>query len=111
LAAEVPFARAAKVFETLTHIPLSGSSLQRSVQEYGGRLVDLQAAEAEAMVKPPPKFDEASFRRVPPPDSEVMAVSMDGALIHVRGEGWKGSQDDHRVGRGAGRSGGCPGRS
>jgi hypothetical protein len=85
----VPFARAATVFETLTHIPLSRSSLQRLVQEYGERLVDLQAMEAEAMVKPPPKFDEAPFRQVPSPDSEVMAVSMDGAMIHVRGEGWK----------------------
>jgi hypothetical protein len=59
------------------------------VQEYGGQVVDLQAAEAEAMVNPPPKFDEVPFRQVPEPDSEVMAVSMDGARINVRGEGWK----------------------
>lgn len=41
------------------------------------------------MVKPPPKYDEGPFRQVPEPDSPVMAVSMDGAMIHVRGEGWK----------------------
>jgi hypothetical protein len=92
LAAEIPFARAAKVFERLTYMPLSGSSLQRLVQEYGGQVVDLQAAEATAMVKPPPKFDEGPFRLVPEPDSKVMAVSMDGAMVHVRGEGWKKSR-------------------
>ena len=68
---------------------MSRSSLQRLVQEYGGRVVDLQAAEAKATVIPPPKFDEASFRQVPQPDSEVMVVSMDGAKINIRGEGWK----------------------
>ena len=89
LAAEVPFARAARIFERLTRVPLSGSSLHRLAQEYGGQVVDLQAEEAEAMVKPPPKFDEVGFRQGPAPDSAVMAVSMDGAMVHVRGEGWK----------------------
>lgn len=89
LAAEIPFERAAKVFQTLTRIPMGRSSLHRLAQQYGGQLVDLQAEEAEAMVKPPAKFDEVTFRQVPQPDSEVMAVSMDGALLHVRGEGWK----------------------
>jgi hypothetical protein len=70
-------------------MPLSGSSLHRLVQEYGGQVVAMQAAEAEAMVKPPPQFDEGLFRAVPAPDSEVMAVSMDGAMVPVRGEGWK----------------------
>jgi hypothetical protein len=89
VAAEIPFARAAKIITGLTWMATSGSSLQRLVQDYGGRVVEQQAAEAEAMVKPPPKFDEARFRQVPEPDSAVMAVSMDGAMVNVRGEGWK----------------------
>ncbi len=52
-------------------------------------MVDQQAAEAEATVIPPPQFDEASFRQVPQPDSEVMVVSMDGTTINIRGQGWK----------------------
>ena len=89
VATEIPFGRAAQVFERLSRVPLSRSSLQRLVQEYGGQLVDLQAEEAEATVKPPAQFDEASFRQAPDPDSEVMTVSMDGAFINIRGEGWK----------------------
>lgn len=89
VAAEIPFARAAKIITGLTWMATSGSSLQRLVQDYGGRVVEQQATEAEAMVKPPPKFDEARFRQAPEPDSAVMAVSMDGAMVNVRGEGWK----------------------
>jgi hypothetical protein len=89
LVAEMPYDRAARTVEMLTGIPLSHSSLHRLVQEYGGRLVEGQAAEAESMVKPPAKFDEETFRQVPEPDSELMAVSMDGAMIHLRDEGWK----------------------
>jgi hypothetical protein len=90
LAAEIPsFDRAAAAFRVLTHLPMSKSSLHHLSQEYGGRLVELQAAEAAAMVKPPAKFDEGPFRQVPQPDSEVMAVSLDGGMIHVRQEGWK----------------------
>jgi hypothetical protein len=89
LTTEIPFERAATVIEALTGMPASRASLWRLVQEYGGRLVELQAAEAESMVKPPAKFDEEGFRQVPQPDSVVMAVSMDGAMVHVRGEGWK----------------------
>ncbi len=89
LAAEIPFERAAQAVDGLTRIPVSRSSLGRLVQEYGERLVERQAEEAESMVKPPAKFDETTFRRVPRPDSEVMVVSMDGAMIHIRQEGWK----------------------
>lgn len=60
------------------------------MQEYGGELVKQQAAEAEATVKSPSTVSEGeAWRAVPEPDSEVMSVSMDGAMINVRGEGWK----------------------
>jgi hypothetical protein len=89
LAAHIPYKRAAKTFEDLTAIPFSGSSLHRLMQEYGGQLVVQQAEEAEATIKPPAKFDEETFRQVPAPESEMVAVSMDGATIRIRHEGWK----------------------
>jgi hypothetical protein len=89
LCAEIPFERAADCFEALTNVSISKSSLQRLVQEYGGQLVEMQAEEAAAMVKAPTKFDEETFRQVPEPDSPVMAVSLDGTTVNIRGEGWK----------------------
>jgi len=89
VAAEIPFERAARTIDALTRIPVSSSTLCRLVHEYGDQLVELQAEEAESMVKPPAKFDEVTFRQVPLPDSEIMVVSMDGAMIHIRQEGWK----------------------
>jgi len=69
---------------------LLSSSLHRLVQQYGNRLVELQAAEAEATVKVPPTVAEGEpWRAVPERASEVMSVSMDGAMIDVRGERWK----------------------
>ena len=30
-----------------------------------------------------------TYRRIPEPDSEVMALSADGVMVHLREEGWK----------------------
>jgi len=70
---------------------MSKSSLQALVQEYGGLLVEIQEQEAEAMVKAPERGEdtEVVWRNVPEPDSEVMAVSLDGTMVNVIGEGWK----------------------
>lgn len=81
--------RAAASFEGMTKIPISKSSLGRLVTLYGGKIVRQQQAEAEAMVKPPAKEEVITIRQMPRPDSEVMALSMDGALVNIRGEGWK----------------------
>jgi hypothetical protein len=81
--------RAAASFEGMTKIPISKSSLGRLVTLYGSKIVLQQAAEAEAMVKPPAKEEVITVREMPRPDSEVMAISMDGALVNIRGEGWK----------------------
>jgi len=90
LGLEIPsYRRAARRFEGLTKMPMSKSSLARLVNEYGGKLVVQQAVEAEATVKAPKRGEEIVWREIPEPDSEVMAVSLDGALIHIRDEGWK----------------------
>ncbi len=83
------YRRAAAAFRELTHIPLSKSMLQQLVQEYGQVLVAQEAAEAEAMVRVPSKEEEVVWRQVPEPDSEIMNVSSDGVMIHLRNEGWK----------------------
>jgi hypothetical protein len=89
LAAEIPYQRAAKVFAELTGVFLSGSSLHRMVHDRGGQLVVQQAEEAEATMTLPAKSEEETFRQVTVPDADVMTVSMDGATIRIRQEGWK----------------------
>lgn len=92
LAVDIPsYRRAAGRFQKLTKMPMSKSSLQALVQEYGGQLVEAQEQEAEAMVKAPASGEETEvvWRQIPEPDSEVMAVSLDGTMLNIIGEGWK----------------------
>lgn len=90
LAADIAsYRRAAKRFVGLSKMPMSKSSLGRLVQEYGSQVVAQQATEAEATVSPPESGEEIVWRQLPEPDSEVMALSLDGVLINIRDEGWK----------------------
>ena len=52
-------------------------------------MVVQQQAEAEATVKPPEQDEVVTVREMSPPAGEVMAISMDGAMVNIRGEGWK----------------------
>jgi hypothetical protein len=89
-AVEIPsHRRAARNYEALTQLALSKSSLERLTDECGGRLVAEQAAEAEATVKLPERGEAAVRREVHEPDSDTMAVSLDGTTINVVGEGWR----------------------
>lgn len=83
------YERAAATFEALTRMPMSKSSLQRLVVETGAILVAEQEAEAQAMVQVPKDEAEVVWRDVPEPASEVMAVSSDGVMVNIIGEGWK----------------------
>ena len=90
MSVEIPsYARAAAQFSELTHVNLSKSSLQELVKVYGGRLVARQAHEAQAMVEIPHEETEVVWREIAEPTSEVMNISMDGAMVNIRGEGWK----------------------
>lgn len=90
LGVEIPsYRRAVENYSELTEVGVSKSRLGELIQSYGGQLVRQQAAEAEAMVKPPAKDEEIVWRQIPAPDSEVMNVSCDGTMINIRGEGWK----------------------
>ena len=64
-------------------------SVQRLVMEYGTELVIADEKEAEAMVCVPEEEEGVSWRRIPEPDREVMVVSADGVMVHLRDEGWK----------------------
>lgn len=89
-AAEIPsYARGATNFSELTGVPLSESALQRLTLEYGSAVVAAEQAEADAMVRVPKEDEAVQWRKIPQPESEVMAVSADGVMIHLRGEGWK----------------------
>ena len=83
------YRRAASYYSELTHLSLSKSSLQRLVNRYGKQLVGLQAAEAVAMIQVPKAEAEVVWRTMPEPESECMNISIDGAFIHLREEGWK----------------------
>jgi hypothetical protein len=80
--------RAAESFEDATKIPLSKSSLQALLLEYGGRLAALEEQAALQAVETP-SAEEVQRREGPEPDSEVMAVGLEGVLVNMRGEGWK----------------------
>lgn len=90
LGSEIPsYRRAVENFQELTQVGVSKSSLGHLVKTYGGKIVNQQQLEAEGMVKPPAKDEVITVREMPQPDSEVMAISMDGAMVNIRGEGWK----------------------
>jgi len=81
--------RAATSFSEMTKIGVSKSSMGRLVTQYGTKIVNQQEVEAEAMVKPPVRDELMIPRQMPQPESEIMNVSMDGAMVNIRGEGWK----------------------
>ena len=83
------FVRAARNFSELTGVPISDSSLQRLAVEIGTKVVNADAQEIEAMVRVPREGEGVTWRRIPEPDSEVMLVSVDGVMVHLREEGWK----------------------
>jgi hypothetical protein len=90
LGVEIPsYRRAAQNYGELTEVGVSKSQWGELVKTYGGKIVAQQEAEAEAMVQPPAGDEIIVPRHLPQPDSEVMALSMDGAMVNIRGEGWK----------------------
>jgi hypothetical protein len=83
------YERAASNFSESTTVPLSASALQRLTVAYGSAVVAAEAQAAEAMVRVPQAEEAVLWRQIPEPDSEVMAVSADGVMLHLVNEGWK----------------------
>jgi hypothetical protein len=89
LGVEIPsHRRAAEAFEELTGVSMGKSSLQRLCDQAGKLVVAQQADEVRTLFEPS-KEEIHPPRSIPTPDSEVMSVSSDGVLIHIREEGWK----------------------
>ena len=87
LSAAVPsFDLAQAILKRIGQIEISKPSVWRSAQEAGGRFQALEAVEQERANALPERWE-------PPSRAEVvdqrMGVSMDGASIYVRQEGWK----------------------
>lgn len=86
LAALLPFAQATEMLQEAFGIPVTVASLWRHTQQLGQRLqqqtVHTAAAEAGAL----PQLGE---RPVVRQAERRMGVALDGAILNVRGEGWK----------------------
>src|SRR3972149_4608749 len=84
LSALLPYERVEQVFERIGHCPILKMSVWRHVQEHGERLKAYQEqrqeqVSVERVVLPPAGQDHA----------QPKAISMDGGMVHIRGEGWK----------------------
>jgi hypothetical protein len=90
LAVDVPsYRRAAEHYQALTQVSFSKSSLQSLALEYGGELAEEEAQEAERLSSPDLGEPDGHRPETPMAAGETMAVSLDGVMLNVRGEGWK----------------------
>ncbi len=83
------YRRAAALFGDFTGLPLSKSSVQRLVKQYGQVVGQKLEEEATAMVRVPSKEEAVEWRTLPEPASPMMNVSSDGVMIQIIDEGWK----------------------
>lgn len=80
------FEEAERVLNQIGHIPISDTSVWRRTQRWGQRFQAEETAQRAVATASP-------ARGVPVPgevrDLPEMGVAMDGAKVHLRGEGWK----------------------
>jgi len=80
----VPYEEAAEILQRVGQIAISKSSIWRRVKRWG---TAMQAVEARQQVK---AYELAEPQPQDPNRSRgKMGVAMDGALVHIVGEGWK----------------------
>jgi len=80
----LPFEQAAQVFARIGRCLIPKASIQRQIELYGERMKAQferrqQQVSVERVVLPPAGQDHAQRK----------SISMDGGMIHIRGEGWK----------------------
>lgn len=82
----VEYERVEEILARIGGIALSRTSVWRCVQQWGGRMAEVLAAE-QAQANQLPAPGEAPLRR----DANTlrMGVSMDGTMVPIRKEGWK----------------------
>ena len=77
---------AAEVMKRIGQIEISSSSVWRQAQKWGESFRAIEEAERVLANALPGQRD---VLRLAPRSEERMSVSMDGSMVHVRGEGWK----------------------
>ena len=85
LSALMPYKETVTVMERLGQVYLSKSNVWRESQEYGKKLQSVEERERIAAMIPPAQWHTTTTACEP----IRMGVSMDGGMIHIRGEGWK----------------------
>jgi len=82
----VTFAQTESVLEQVGQMPLSASTAWRQVQASGTQAQALDAATRAAATAVPDRAQIVPGESATP---ERLAATMDGAMLHIRGEGWK----------------------
>lgn len=85
LAALLPFAQATDLLRQAFGIPTSVATLWRHTQQAAVRLQQQQRTQATAATTPPQLWERPVVRQA----DKRMGVALDGAILHVRDEGWK----------------------
>lgn len=80
------FRLVAEILQRIGQITLSESSVWRCAQAVGSRFQAVEATERERANALPEQWNPPSRAAV---SDQRMGVSMDGATLHIRGEGWK----------------------
>jgi len=82
----VTFAHTESVLQQVGQLHMSDSTAWRELQRRGAQAVALEAAQRAAAIAVP---DRKQIVPGEQPHADRLAATMDGAMIHVRGEGWK----------------------
>ena len=80
------FAEAEEVLERIGHLTISDSSIWRRKEKWGEAFKAIEDAEREK-ANMPARANE--FRKRVLGSEKRIGVSMDGTMVHIRGEGWK----------------------
>jgi hypothetical protein len=80
------FEHVASVLEQVGQVPMSDTTAWRQGQRSGTQAQALEAAQRASAIAVP---ERGQWVPGEAPTSDRLAVAMDGAMLHVRGEGWK----------------------
>jgi hypothetical protein len=80
------FEEAARVLNQMGQIPISDTSVWRRAEKWGKRFQADEVAQRAIATASPARGEPV---RGEPRDQPEMGVGMDGAQVHIRGEGWK----------------------
>jgi len=84
LSAQVTYEVASEVFERIGRRHIPSVSIWRQTQKHGQRLEERQQQKAAAV-----SVERVALPIQRKPQQERKGISMDGGMVHIRGEGWK----------------------